>query len=125
MGPQPASPSFARRFDRPQPRHRRRSRTGSRSQRRDPGMVQGPYASTGVPDRTRFLMALSHALAAETEELAFEDFAVETGPDRSVADVAREVTERVGWPIPTAPLDSFRAVRRTTAPRVGRPRMHP
>ena len=53
-----------------------------------------------------FLMALSHTLAAEIEELAFEDFAVENGPDRSVTDVACEVAQRVGWPVPPATLHS-------------------
>lgn len=51
-----------------------------------------------------FLMALSQTLAAEIDDLGFEDFAVENGPDRSVTDVAREVTERVGWPVPPATL---------------------
>ena len=53
-----------------------------------------------------FLMALSHTLAAEIDELVFEDFAVENGPDRSVTDVAREVAERAGWPVPPAAFDS-------------------
>ncbi len=53
-----------------------------------------------------FLMALSRTLAAEIEELALEDFAVENGPDRLVTDVAREVAERVGWPVLPAALDS-------------------
>ena len=52
-----------------------------------------------------FLMGLWHTLAAEIEGLAFEDFAVENGPDRSVTDVAREVAERVGWPLTPASLD--------------------
>ena len=51
-------------------------------------------------------MGLSHTLAAEIEGLAFEDFAVENGPDRSVTDVAREVAERVGWPVLPARLGS-------------------
>jgi hypothetical protein len=50
-----------------------------------------------------FLMALSHTLAAESDELGFEDFAVDNGPDRSVTDVAREVAERMGWPLPSMP----------------------
>jgi predicted kinase len=53
-----------------------------------------------------FLMALSRTLAAEIDELALEDFVVDNGPDRSVTDVAREVAERVGWPVPPATLDS-------------------
>lgn len=50
-------------------------------------------------------MALSRTLAAEIDERPFEDFAVENGPDRSVTPVAREVAERVGWPVPPATLD--------------------
>ena len=53
-----------------------------------------------------FLMALSPTLDAEIDELRFEDFAVENGPERSVTDVAREVAERVGWPVTPATVDS-------------------
>ena len=75
--------------------------------------VTAPQAT--VQDRLRrrecgvareFLMGLSRTLAAEIEGLAFEDFAVENGPDRSVTDVAREVAERVGWPVLPARLGS-------------------
>jgi hypothetical protein len=51
----------------------------------------------------RSARALSHTLAAESDELGFEDFAVDNGPDRSVTDVAREVAERMGWPLPSMP----------------------
>ena len=74
-----------------------------------------PAPADTVQDRLRrrecgvardFLMGLSRTLAAEIEELAFEDFAVENGSDRSVTDVAREVAERVGWPVLPATLGS-------------------
>jgi hypothetical protein len=47
-------------------------------------------------------MGLSQTLAEETEEVEFEDFAVENGPGRSLTDVAREVAERLGRPVPPA-----------------------
>jgi adenylylsulfate kinase len=71
--------------------------------------------ATTIQDRLRrresglardFLMTLSQTLAAESEGLAFEDFAVDNGPDRSVTDVAREVAERLGWPVPPPVTDA-------------------
>lgn len=71
-----------------------------------------------------FLMALSISLAAEIEELAFEDFVVDNGPDRSVTDVAAS-GEACGMACAARHAWLIRAMRRTTAPQVRRSRTHP